>query len=239
MIAAELKAVNPAINIEILGVNMNTDAAFNAEATAGRTLPWLQDTFTDSVWTSWGVTWRDVRILDSRNQLRSVFNLTSQDLSNPLNRATLKQLFLQAAAFVDTDADKLDDHWELLNFGNLSATPAGDADSDSQDNFTEYTFGTSPIKANSKVQFQSALTGGTTNRSLALTFNRRTGSAVNYSIDTSPSLAPWNSSTSNLVLLESFRNLFDGTGMGQTRCAIPAPLDGPPHQFIRVRATPR
>jgi hypothetical protein len=202
-------------------------------------LPWLQDTFVDPVWTSWDVTWRDVRILDGRNQLRAVYNLTTQDLTNPLNRAALKQLFLQAAAFLDTDADQLDDNWELLNFGNLSAGPADDPDSDSQDNFTEYSFGTSPIKANSKVQFQAALSGSGTNRSLTMTFRRRTGSTVNYSIDTSSLLAPWNSSTSNLVLVDPLRNLFDGTGVGQTKYAIPAPFEGSAHSFIRVRATPR
>src|SRR5688572_11153396 len=111
---------------------MNTDAAYNSMATAGRTLPWLQDTLNDSVWTSWGVTWRDVRILDSRNQLFAVYNLTTRDLALVANRNALKQLLLQAAAFVDTDLDQLDDHWELLHFGNLSANPLGDADSDGQ-----------------------------------------------------------------------------------------------------------
>ena len=96
-ISAELKAGNPSINIEILGINQNTDTAYNDLAIANRTLAWLQDTVSNSVWTSWDVTWRDVRILDSRNQLYAVYNLTSQDLAQPLNRAALKQLFLQAA----------------------------------------------------------------------------------------------------------------------------------------------
>ena len=202
-------------------------------------MPWLQDTFSNSAWIAWGVTWRDVRILDSRNQLFAVMNLTANNLALVANRNALKHLLLQAATFLDTDGDKLDDNWELLHFGDLSSTPLGDWDSDGQDNYSEYTFGSVPTDAGSKFRFQATMTGSTTNRMQMMTFPRRTGSAVNYAVDASFLLAPWISSTSNLVMVDPLRNLFDGRGIGQSKYAIPAPLPGSAHRFIRVRATPR
>ena len=50
---------------------------------------------------------RDVFILDSRNQVYAVFNLTQHDLADPQNREQIKSLFLDAARIVDTDHDGL------------------------------------------------------------------------------------------------------------------------------------
>src|SRR5262245_45247893 len=193
--AAELKATNPAINVEILGVNMASDAVFNDLVTSERTLPWLQDTFTASAWEAWAVTWRDVRILDARNRLVAVYNLTLNDLTLATNRTRLKQLFLDAARFVDTDRDGLLDDWEVLNFGTLSALPTGDADADGQDNFTEYAFGTNPNDASSKSSFVPTVTGNGSSRMFSVSFRRRAGSAVSYVIDGSPDLSSGSSSS--------------------------------------------
>jgi hypothetical protein len=229
-----LKATNPAVNIELLGVNDQTQSGNNALATLGRTLPWLQDTAADSVWTLWGVTYRDVRILDGRNRLHAVYNLTSQDLAIAQNRANLKALLLQAAAFVDTDGDQLSDDWETLNLGNLAASARDDSDFDGQDNFTEYAFGTSPTNALSKAAFQTTLTGSGTNRSFAITFRRRAGSGIDYVIDASSSILPW--TPSNTESAGPFQNFFDGTGTGRLTYSVPAPPEG--NQFLRIRATP-
>ena len=43
-----------------------------------------------------------------------------------------------AQALTDTDSDGMDDGWEVMHFGNLSATSAGDADSDGMTNVEEY-----------------------------------------------------------------------------------------------------
>ena len=39
----------------------------NASITAGRDLPWLQDTASANVWGAWNVTYRDVVVLDADN----------------------------------------------------------------------------------------------------------------------------------------------------------------------------
>jgi hypothetical protein len=49
-----------------------------------------------------------------------------------------------AQAFTDTDMDGLDDDWEVLHFGNLSQTAAGDFDADGMTNLEEYTNGFNP-----------------------------------------------------------------------------------------------
>ena len=185
------------------------------------------------------MTWRDLRILDSRNQLVWLTNLTTFDLTWVTNRNTVKQALLQAATFLDSDGDKLDDNWELWHFGDLFSTALGDWDSDGQDNYSEYAFGSVPTDAGSKFRFQTVMTGSGTNRALTMTFPRRAGSAINYAVDASFLLSPWISSTSNLVMVDPLRNLFDGRGIGHSKYSIPAPLPGSAHRFIRVRATPR
>jgi hypothetical protein len=47
---------------------------------AGRHLPWLQDTVADSVWTSWGVVYRDVFVLDPENRVERVYREALADL---------------------------------------------------------------------------------------------------------------------------------------------------------------
>jgi hypothetical protein len=204
-----------------------------------RTLPWLQDSFTDSVWASWKVTWRDVRILDAQNRLVGVFNLTSFDLGVATNRATLKQLFLNAARFIDTDADQLLDDWEILNFGGLAATPSGDPDGDGQDNFTEYVFGTDPNNAASKSSFVPGFAGTGPSRQFALTFRRRAGGCIDYLLESSSDLRQWNPPAGTIAVSEPFRNLFDGTGTGWSRYRLTAPVESEPTGYLRVRAVPR
>ena len=225
------------MNVELLGVNDMNHAAFNALATSGRILPWLQDSTTNSAWALWGVTYRDVRILDGQTRLHAVYNLTTHDLGITANKEALKALLLQAARFVDADGDQLNDDWEMLNFGNLLASPAGDWDSDGQDNFTEYAFGTSPTNATSRATFQTALIGSGANRSFELTYRRRAGSRIDYIVDSASVISPWTPSPSTPDITEPFRNLFDGTGTGWSKCTVPAPGEG--NQFLRVRAVPR
>jgi hypothetical protein len=86
----QLLMENPATKIRILGVNDAGHERGNTAMTSGRTLPWLQDTAADAVWTSWAVTNRDLVILDAANVKRDVYNLTSNDLADPVNYDELK-----------------------------------------------------------------------------------------------------------------------------------------------------
>lgn len=69
----------------------------NASITAGRTLPWLQDTATANVEISWGANYRDVVIVDSKNFRVTAYNLTEHDLSVQANFDELEQLLLSTA----------------------------------------------------------------------------------------------------------------------------------------------
>jgi hypothetical protein len=80
----------------IVGVNAAGLEDSNSLMTTGRTLPWLQDRSDVNVWSTWAVEYRDVIILDAENRRVDVFNLTSHDLADPANQATLEQKLLGA-----------------------------------------------------------------------------------------------------------------------------------------------
>jgi hypothetical protein len=87
-----------AVPVSILGINPPGYEAGNATITAGRVLPWLQETAQQDAWGDWGVTYRDVVILDSLNVIVDVYNLTEHDLSVAGNRETLKQKLRDAGS---------------------------------------------------------------------------------------------------------------------------------------------
>jgi hypothetical protein len=83
--------------VQLLGVNGIGLEAGNAEVTAERDAPWLQDVAAADVWGTWGVGYRDVWILDRENRLIDVYNLTENDLNDPLKYEELKALLLEAS----------------------------------------------------------------------------------------------------------------------------------------------
>ncbi len=83
--------------IQILGINAAGLESGNPSITAGRALPWLQDTPEANVWAAWQVTFRDVVILDTENRPVAAYNLTVHDLADPASYAELKQLLTDAA----------------------------------------------------------------------------------------------------------------------------------------------
>jgi hypothetical protein len=215
-------------------------AASNGAMTAGRTLPWLQDTLPDNVWTNWGVTYRDFRIIDSQNRLAAVYNLTEHDLANAFNRAALTQLLLQAAQSVDSTGTGLPDDWRLQYFQSLAITPQIDTDGDGLDNFTEFAFGTNPMDPGSSRPLLAWISGNDAERVLNLRFRRRAGSILDYVIQFSPDPAHWTTSDgAALHLVESPKNLFDGTGTSEVAYAFAAPGGSGAPGFVRVRAVPR
>jgi hypothetical protein len=79
------------------GVNGAGHEGGNAEVCVGRSIPWLQDVLEVNVWASWRPTYRDVVVLDSRNHVYAVYNLTTHDLGNPTFYSELKAILLDAA----------------------------------------------------------------------------------------------------------------------------------------------
>src|SRR5262249_25254555 len=169
-----------------------------------------------------------------QGRLQAVFNLTSNDLANEMNRATLKQLFLDAAKIVDSDHDQLPDDWEMKYFGNLNASPSADSDRDGYDNFTEYAFGTNPLDPTSRPT--PKITKGAQVNVLNMTFQHRAGAYLDYSTVELDDLNGSPASGSGLSPAEELRNLFDGSGTVEAKYSISASA---PYKFIRIRAVPR
>ncbi len=97
MLQNEIEAEGWESVVRILGVNAIGEESGNATACAGKDLPWLQETADQPAWALWDVTYRDVIVLDGANRVAGVYNLTSQDLSDPGNYLELKAMIRAAA----------------------------------------------------------------------------------------------------------------------------------------------
>lgn len=201
-----------------------------------RTLPWLQDTAQEHVKSNWQAEYRDVRILDWRNDVQAVYNLSIHDLQYQSNRVTLKNLFLDVAKSSDTDQDGLPDGWEIHHFGNVASGPDEDPDADGYNNRTEFAFGTDPRDPSSYAPMKAAFSRLNTTRPVVYTFRRPAGSIMNYFIETSPSAHGVWSVEPGALTVEPARNLYDGTGTVEVNCRPTATALQGPAQFMRVRA---
>ena len=94
---AEIESQETLRAIQVLGVNDIGLESGNDGITAGRVLPWLQPVAGEEIWTLWNVEYRDVVILGAGNEHLGTFNLTVNDLSDPVNYAALRNQLLEAA----------------------------------------------------------------------------------------------------------------------------------------------
>ncbi len=95
----ELDITHPEVEIELIGVNQAGFDAANEQVCDGRDIPWLQDMPEVLAWESWGVTFRDLYILDADNRPFAVFNLTDHNLQVPTEYEALRDLLLEAAGY--------------------------------------------------------------------------------------------------------------------------------------------
>jgi len=93
----ELDTTATSLSIRILGINAVGQESDNDLMVAGRTLPWLQDTKSQDVWTKWKVTWRDVIVLDGDNKVAGIYNLTDHNLGTAANYNALKTFLIEVA----------------------------------------------------------------------------------------------------------------------------------------------
>ena len=63
----------------------------------GVSLPLLQDDNTQDVWARWGVSYRDVVVLDGENKIAGSRNLSNNSLAEESNWLALKTLLLETA----------------------------------------------------------------------------------------------------------------------------------------------
>lgn len=79
----DLAAAN--IDVSIFGINAVGLEAGNAEVCADNDIGWLQPMAGQEVWTEWGITMRDLVILDEDNIVIAIYNLTEHSLADPAN----------------------------------------------------------------------------------------------------------------------------------------------------------
>ncbi len=238
-LSQELQAAEPAVAIEILGINHASQSTYNFLIPSQGSLPWLQDTAEESVWTTWGAGVRDLWILNSQNRMVSVVNLTTLNLALESNRATLKQLLLANTQLSDSDADGLADDWELQFFSDLRQAAHDDPDGDGADNQAEYAFGTLPNRAESNRGI--TWTRGTQQGQpvLSVTFRRRAGAALDYLVTTSSDLRTWFADSASVVSMSPLHQLYDGTGTAEVTLSLPCPSAPGQAAFLRIQALPR
>ncbi len=101
---AELEAAHPTLDIQIVGINEIGHDSANALMTDGRSVPWLQDIDANSnqvsdVWTEqWDVVYRDVVIVDPENTELGAFNVTTYNLAEADNYASLRDILVDVAS---------------------------------------------------------------------------------------------------------------------------------------------
>jgi hypothetical protein len=108
---AELQTEYPQYDIHILAINQIGNGTGSGPASVSQvsTLPMVQDNSVANIWNAWhaltpnpstqpGAPWRDVHILNRQNEIVETYSLTVNSLSDPQNFATLKQMFVDAAA---------------------------------------------------------------------------------------------------------------------------------------------
>ena len=106
---AELEVEYPQYDIQILAVNQIGNASGASLVASQGDLPLVQNNSVDDIWNTWhamapfpsthsGAPYRDVHILNGQNEIVETYSLTLNNLSNPQNFATLKQMFVDAAS---------------------------------------------------------------------------------------------------------------------------------------------
>lgn len=226
--------------MEILGINRIESETYNYNITLlSSVLPWLQDTSAQSVWTRWGITYRDVLILDSFNRPVARDNLTTHDLGVQSNYDALRKALLAIATPADTDKDGLPDDWEIFWFNGLTATPTGDDDKDGFDNFTEFAFGSNPMDATSVPKVHALIARPAGKQALAATFHRFAGGAVDFIVETSPDLVTWSANPTQIFRNGGLRNSADGLGGADVRYQQTSTSGALGAGFIRVRPVSR
>lgn len=86
------------LDVVIVGINGVGHESGNPTMTAGRDLPWLQETADEPVWDTWGITYRDVVVLDGENRVIAIYNLTEHSLADTASYDELYGIFEAAAS---------------------------------------------------------------------------------------------------------------------------------------------
>lgn len=93
----ELDAEHPGLGIALFAVNERGYETSVPRLADEGDLAIVQEDEAHPVWSDWNASWRDVVVLDPRNEALGVFNLTSFSLDRPENYDELKAILVAAA----------------------------------------------------------------------------------------------------------------------------------------------
>lgn len=237
-IARELRASRLPVAIEILGVNRADQSMYNFLIPSQGDLPWLQDTNAQSVWFNWGAQLRELWVLDARNQVITITNLTAPNLALELHRNALKEVLISYAQLIDTDADGLPDDWELHYFKTLSHGADADPDADGADNRAEYAFGTLPNDPARTPSMRISAATKDNPSAFRVTFRRPAGATLDYFAAFSNDLRKWSEDPTLTEGLSLMRQCYDGSGTAEITLPLAFPLAQGAAGFLKVEALP-
>ncbi|MGB0991154.1 MAG: alpha-L-fucosidase [Akkermansiaceae bacterium] len=162
------------------------------------------------------------------NQMDLTLTLTQWNDTSKANLAFVP------AAFLDTDADRLDDNWELIHFGNTTTESANDNnDGDEYNNLQELAFGGDPTTQEQLID--RVTLGHSSGGFIEFIYQRPKNFAslgIDYQIETSPTMsaASWTP-----VASPSAKPPVDIDGRNE-RTAFDVPISGL-KQFYRLRVS--
>lgn len=93
----ELASERPDLPISLLTINEDGYQSGLETMSGLGDLPVLQDGASSGVWDSWEATWRDVIIVDEEGIAVYNYNLTDNDLGDPINYEQLKSILIAVA----------------------------------------------------------------------------------------------------------------------------------------------
>lgn len=224
--------------VDIIGVN-EIGIGPNTFIFTGIPLSWVRDTAAANVQSSWGAFFRDVVILDPRNNKLETYNLNDHPLDkdnptpqNEANKTALKNKLIAAATPADTDNDRLPDYWEQWAYGNLSRNGATTG-TDARKTLLHWAH-CSTAPATGRIAGLPDISFNPSNGIFTVTYTRRRGTAFGLTLtpEFSQSLATW-TTTGHGYEEWGAKPRYDGSG-GETvtwQSVAPAPLP-----FVRIKA---
>jgi hypothetical protein len=223
-----LESVGTDLYCSTIGVN-RMDAADANILISDRSLVWVQDTEQDDVWAKWGVTYRDVRIVDGAGNHIGTYNLTQNDLGVPDNSLALAEMILAASVLPDEDQDKLNDDWERTEFGDLDT-----ANSTTASQVVAYGLGPARVPRAPHIELRTVKIEG--KQHVELHFNTRMGTAggLVYRPEESIDGENWSDASDKYFLAAPPSPLFEGRALQSVIFRSREPINAPV-RLIRIR----
>jgi hypothetical protein len=137
---------------------------------------------------------------------------------------------------LDRDRDGLPDGWEISFFGNLNQAGDDDGDNDGRDNFSEYSHGSSPVRARPESHLRLGTTEIAGELHATITYRRpRDAADIAYLPEFSHELEAWVGGDSRFELVGNPVDV--GGGIEEWTALYRQPIKATAEGFFRLRTT--